>query len=122
MGALVMTGQENRPDREQQSRYLDALAVVLEECGLDVARRYEEPLVSPFLRVRWPDVILGDTITVAGPDTWEESSCFYRSSLGALLGSCSAPREVAWVVARRLLPDAVARTLEEDLSACKGGM
>jgi hypothetical protein len=114
--------QEAEFHRERQSRHLDALAVVLEGCGLDVARRYEEPLVPPLLRVRWPDVILGDTITVAGPDTWEESSCFYRSSLGALLGSCSAPKEVAWVVARRLLPGEVARTLEEDLSACNGGM
>ena len=117
-----MDDQETASYRGQQSRHLDALAVVLEGYGLDVARRYEEPLASPFLRVMWPDVILGDTISVTGSDTWEEGSCFYRSSLGVSLGSCSAPKEVAWVVARRLLPDAVARTLEEDLRACKGGL
>ena len=114
--------QEAEFHRERQSRHLDALAMVLEGYGLDVARRYEEPLVSPFLRVMWPDVILGDSITVAGPDAWEENSWSYRSSLGALLGSCSAPEETAWVVARRLSPHAIARTLEEDLSACKGGL
>ena len=114
--------QESEFHRERQGRHLDALAVMLEGYGLDVARRYEEPLFSPFLRVMWPDVILGDTITVAGPAAGEEGSWSYRSSLGTLLGSCSAPDEAAWVVVRRLSPHAVARTLEEDLSACKGGL
>lgn len=100
--------------RERQSRHLDALAAVLEGYGLDVARRYEEPPTSPFLRVVWPNVVLGDTISVAGPKTGEEASWFYRSSLGAPLGSCSAPEETAWAVVHRLSPHAVARTWKED--------
>jgi len=72
--------------------------------------------------VAWPDVILGDTIGVAGPATSEKSSWFYRSPLGTLLGSCSAPEEPAWAAAHRLSPHLIPRPPKEDLSVCKGAL